>query len=59
MKLTISITQDNAAFDGCSLEFETATILRRLADKVEVGIDDCIIMDSFGNRVGRMEMTEN
>lgn len=55
--MTINITQDNAAFDD--LEYETAAILRRLADKVEVGIDDCIIMDSFGNRVGRMETTEN
>lgn len=57
MILTICITQDNAAFDD--LEHETATILRQLADKVEVGIDDCNIMDSFGNSVGRMETTEN
>lgn len=58
MKFTIEIQCDNAAFDGNNIGYETATILRDAAKKLET-LDGSVIsfslFDSNGNKVGKAE----
>jgi hypothetical protein len=60
MKLKITITMDNAAFED-SKGFEAARILTKLADKMqehslEPG-DEYPLIDINGNRVGEAKVT--
>lgn len=61
MKLKITITMDNAAFENCNGS-EAARILRELcqnqlhATPLAVG-DDKWLFDENGNRVGEMKVT--
>ena len=55
-KLTITLVTGNAAFEGCE-GFETARILRALADRIEEiedlsGVVIPRLEDANGNRVG-------
>jgi hypothetical protein len=45
-------SKDNAAFCDGNREWETARILRRIADEVENGRTEGVIHDVNGNRVG-------
>ena len=57
MKAKIEVQMDNAAFDGQNSELELAGILRDLAQRVEEGDRERVLMDSNGNRVGLFKIT--
>jgi len=48
--------EDNAAFQDGQREYETARILRRVADEIEGGASYGIMHDINGNRVGAWEL---
>jgi len=54
MKLTLSFTMDNAAFDGDNWPIEASRILHDLARKVSHGsaFDGAVLHDINGNKVG-------
>lgn len=63
MDITITINTDNAAFeDNCSGEVQA--ILTRIAGKIARqsenldGFNGCAVMDSNGNKVGSVEVSE-
>lgn len=56
---TVSFKTDSSAFDGESLGFETARILRKIADRAEEGYTAFSLTDSNGNTVGLAQFTED
>ena len=58
--VTITVNRSNEAFDdGEYGNAETARILRKLADSIDVGHDvERPLLDSNGNTVGRVTITE-
>ena len=57
--MKIEYTEDNAAFSGGTAPAENARILRKIADQVEEGRTDGVIMDVNGNRVGTWSTDDN
>jgi len=57
MYATIKVSMDNAAFEEPNAELELAGILRDLAERVEAGDRERVLMDSNGNRVGLFKIT--
>ena len=58
MILTLNLESYNAAFsdeDGEDADYETARILREIADKIEYGYTSGYPTDYNGNRVGHWE----
>ncbi len=53
-KMTIST--DNAAFDGSDCYAETARILRDVATAVERGTREGVLHDINGNKIGRFDL---
>jgi hypothetical protein len=56
--ITIKIKTDNAAFTN-DLDYETARILRELADKIESGSRPESAKDINGNKVTEIKYTGN
>ena len=58
-RMIISFEMDNAAFDE-NMFFETAQILRGLADRMEIGIGPVTVLrDTNGNRIGQAEFYDD
>ena len=57
MKAQITIQMDTSAFHPHNEELELAGILRDLAQRVEAGDRERVLMDSNGNRVGLFKIT--
>ena len=56
-EVKISINTENAAFADAGVDFETARILKRAAERIENGETDFGLMDANGNKVGKVEMS--
>lgn len=54
--LRLRINTDGDAFAGWKGPSEVATILRRIAQHVEVGRLDCTVIDSNGNTCGQWDL---
>ena len=56
MDFKLKFNCDNAAF--WAPELETSDILKKLADKVESGQVEGIVLDHNGNNIGKWEFTD-
>lgn len=54
-EFTLAVTTENAAFED--KPYETARILREVADRIERGHDAGVIWDVNGNRVGEFDFS--
>ena len=56
--LTIAFRTDNAAFDQ-DVRAEAARLLRRVAERLEVGADEGACIDANGNGVGAWSLADH
>ena len=51
-KFEVAIRTENASFEGENKSHELAKLLRKVADKVEQGNEEGMVIDANGNKVG-------